>query len=188
MLIEVNIESCMEHGITVSEYAFLQLLWQKKNKTAALYLEVDPVLKRSMPRLSDKGFIIWNGKSIMLVRPKCNEVFGLSDDTDFWEFFNTFPLKVSSNGTSRALRASDPASKNALEARSKYKARIKTKTAHRHVMACLNAELEEKVKSKKLGFMQNILTWLNQNTWQLHEYLLKSEKPKAAQKYGEGLV
>lgn len=188
MVIEVNIESCLNYKITPGQYVLLNLLWQKKTNTATALLKDDASLRESIKDLTDRGYILKTGASFIIERKKCNELFGLSEDQDFWEFFSTFPLKVSSKGTTRPLRAQDPSSKNALEARSKYKARVKTKAAHRHVMACLEAELDQKRRSNSLGFMQNILTWLNQSTWQLSEYLLKNEQPKVIQKHGEGLV
>jgi len=188
MVVEVNIESCLNYKISPGQYVLLNLLWQKKTNTAVELLKVDPSLKDSVKDLTDRGYILKTGASFIIERKKCNDLFGLSEDQDFWEFFNTFPLKVSSKGSTRPLRAQDPGSKNALEARSKYKARVKTKAAHRHVMACLEAEMDQKRRSNNLGYMQNILTWLNQSTWQLSEYLLKNEQPKVVEKHGEGLV
>jgi len=188
MVVEVNIESCLEMSITASQYVFLNLLWQKKVNTAKSLFVKDQSLKDSIPDLLDRGFLIKTGASFVIERKACGRIFGSSEDQDFWEFFSTFPLKVSANGSTRALRALDPNSKNALDARSKYKARVKTKAMHRHVMACLNAEMEQKRRSNSLGYMQNIVTWLNQSTWQLSEYLLQNEQPKATKKHGEGLV
>lgn len=188
MVIEVNIGSCLSYGITASQYVFLNLLWQKKNNTAVAVLKNDPNLKESIESLQSKGYIVGSGKSLIIERKKCNELFGLSDDDDFWEFYSTFPLKVGMGGSTRALRAQDPKSKNAKEARSKYKARVKSKAAHRHVMACLEAEIAQKKQAGNLVYMQNIITWLNQETWQLSEYLLKHEQPKVIQKHGEGLI
>lgn len=189
MLIEVNTETCVQNDLTPSQFVFLALLWQKETTTALELLSKDLSLKDSIKTLLDRGFLIMIGSRYIIERKKCNELFGESEDSDFWEFFSTFPLKVTSNGTSRPLRAQDPNSKNALEARAKYKARVKSKAMHKHVMACLNAELDNKRRSGKLGFMQNIITWLHQNSWQMSEYLLKSENPKnVVPKHGEELV
>ncbi len=188
MVIEVNIESCLNYEITASQYVFLNLLWQKKNNTVAAVLKNDPSLNKSIEDLKSRGYILGVSGGFIIERKKCNELFGTSDDDDFWEFYSTFPLKVGSGGSTRPLRAQDPKSKNATEARSKYKARVKSKAAHRHVMACLKAEIEQKRQAGNLGYMQNILTWLNQSTWQLSEYFLKTEQPKVIQKHGERLV
>jgi len=189
MLIEVNTETCVQNNLTPSQFVFLALLWQKETDVALEILSKDSSLKDSIKDLLDRGFLMMISNRYIIERKKCNELFGESEDSDFWEFFSTFPLKVMSNGTSRPLRAQDPNSKNALEARAKYKAKVKSKAMHKHVMACLNAELDNRKRSNKLGYMQNIITWLHQQTWQMSEYLLKSENPKyVAPKHGEGLV
>ena len=180
MVIEVNIDTCLDRQITVSQFAFLSLLWQKKSNTAIALIKKDAGLGASIKDLVDKGYLIASDKSYVIERKNCNALFGLTDDQDFWQFFSTFPLKVSADGTT--------SSKNAMDAKSKYKTKVKSKAMHKHVMACLNAEMEQKRRSGKLKYMQNILTWLNQNTWQLSEYLLKNEQPKAIQRHGEGLV
>lgn len=188
MVIEVNIETCLQEGLTASQFVFLSLLWQKKVNTALAMRKIDPDLHKSLPNLVERGYLMTTDKSFIIDRKKCNELFGVSEDSDFWEFFSTFPLKVNSKGASRALRALDPNSKNAMEARAKYKDRVKSKAMHRHVMACLNAEMEQRRRSGSLQYMQNILTWLNQRTWQMSEYLLQVEQPKVEPRHGEGLV
>ena len=188
MVVEVNIETCLEMSLTASQYVFLNLLWQKKNNSAISIIKSDLALKESIPDLLDRGFLIKTANAFIIERKACNKIFGTAEDADFWDFFSTFPLKVTMNGATRPLRALVLNSKNALDARSKYKAKVKTKAMHRHVMACLAAEMEQKKRANNLGYMQNILTWLNQSSWQLSEYLLKNEQPKAIKRHGEGLV
>ena len=187
MLIEVNIGSCIANGITASEYCFLQLLWQRKVNTAIGYKEVDTNI--DINRLIKLGYLLYyNEKGFCIDQKKCNELFGLVDG-HFWEFYSTFPLVGGVGSKTRSLRSADPRSKNALDAKSKYSSCIKTKPAHKHVMACLRAEIQQRTQAGTLVYMQNILTWLNQRTWQLSEYLLKSEEPKnKGPKHGEGLI
>lgn len=188
MIVEVDVQVCLDSKLTISEFVFLSLLWQKKANTAIELMKNDIGLQKSIPDLHKRGYLIVKDKLWIIDRKKCNLLFGKREDSDFWEFFSTYPMKVSLNGATRVLRAQDPNSKNAIEAMGKYKARVKSKAMHRHVMACLNAELEQKKRSNKLGYMQNIITWLNQQSWQMSEYLLKNEQPKVETKHGEKLI
>lgn len=188
MIVEVNVDTCLKDNLTASQYTFLSLLWQKKVNTAIELMKIDIGLQKSLPDLLERKYLMTKDNLWIIERKKCNMLFGEREDSDFWEFFNTYPMKVSLNGSTRVLRAQDPNAKNAMEAKSKYKARVKSKAMHRHVMACLNAEMEQKRRSNKLGYMQNIITWLNQQSWQMSEYLLKNEQPKVQPKHGEKLI
>lgn len=188
-MIEIDIDECVEVGLTPSQYCYVKLLWEKKFDLARKLWYNDPGLQKTMDDLFDLGYVLFFSEDTgySIDKKKCDELFKFNK-SNFWEIFTTYPLKVNDGaGGIRVLRAASTESKDAKMALKKYEACIKTNSAHKKVLACLELELENKKKSSSLSYMQLLSTWINQRTWEKYEVLLEEEKPKG-DKHGEKLI
>lgn len=188
-MIEIDIGQCLEEELTPSQYCYLKLLWEKNLDAArALYFN-DKGLRDSMDHLIELGYVMFFSEETgySIDKKKCNELFGF-EESKFWELFSSYPLKVpDGRGGYRVLRTRDPETKEAKEALKKYKKAIKSNRRHEKVMKCLNLELDSKKRTNSMQFMQQLITWLNQRTWEKYEPLLE-DKPKEDERYGEDII
>jgi hypothetical protein len=91
------------------------------------------------------------------------KLFGIqSDDINFWEFYNAYPIKVGS----RILRSAGPTSQVALKHEKKYLARVKTKEEHSRAIDALQAFVNKKKQTNSLQFLPQMDTVLNNNLWE----------------------
>jgi hypothetical protein len=189
MNVTVDIRDCLSEGLSPSQYCYLRLLWEKKLELAKDLYYNDSGLRSSMEEMIKTGYILYYSEETgySVDKKKCDDLFNFTP-SDFWEVFTTYPIKVNDGaGGVRVLRARSHESKDAKTAFKKYQAVIKTKVAHKKVLKCLELELENRIKSNSLSYMQNLITWINQRTWEKYEALLEEEKPKE-DKHGERLV
>ena len=88
----------------------------------------------------------------------------------WYELLSHFPLKVSSKGSLRILRARDSNAKANLKAKQKYKSIVGTdKTKHDRIVKCLDNELAFRKQADSLGFMKMLQTWVNSYEWENYE-------------------
>ena len=92
----------------------------------------------------------------------------------FDEFYEVFPVYVTRpDGTKGFLRA------NVNKCRKEYNKIIgKSKAMHDHIMDCLKFELQDKVTTGKMIYMQTMWKWLVQHGWEYYEDRVKEETIK----------
>ena len=172
-MIELNVDKMIANELTASQYLLLELLRMRKDNTIKKYLIVDPRAKEDLYILKHKGYILKMDKSGYIIdQKKCSALIDLKQD-NFWELFGVYPIKTYNGNQTRILRNANPDSKLAKECLDKYKRKVKTEGKHRHVMKCLEFELKMRKKEKTLGYMQQLITWLNQNSWEKYESLIE---------------
>jgi hypothetical protein len=95
----------------------------------------------------------------------------------FEEFIKLFPTRVSNmNGESRVLSPASMKSVVGTKMKSKFYRITKNREEfQKHVIKCLECELNLRKKEGSLYWMRNMEAWLNKATWEDYEYLL--EKP-----------
>ena len=91
------------------------------------------------------------------------------NDSMFDEFYETFPVYViRPDGTKGFLRA------NVNKCRKEYNRIVgKSRAMHEHIMDCLRYELDDKMRTGKLGYMKTMWKWLTQHEWECYEEQLK---------------
>ena len=133
----------------------------------------------SLKYLEDNDYIKITGFNQFELRDKSNQMFSPNSfNKMFYELLSTFPLKVPSyNGTYRVLRPKDPGANLNKVAKKKYFDIIKGKQGlHDKIIKSLNNELENRRNANSFMYMQNLITWLNQRTWEMYEDLEKDIK------------
>lgn len=80
----------------------------------------------------------------------------------FDEFYETFPIYVTRpDGTKGFLRS------NINKCRKEYNRIIgKSKAMHEHIMDCLRFEIDEKMRTGKIGYMKTMWKWITQHEWE----------------------
>ena len=189
MNIVIDIRECLSEGLTPSQYCYIRLLWEGRRELAKDLYYNDAGLRENMEALIKTGYVLFYSEDtgFSIDKKKCDDLFNFTK-SNFWEVFSSYPIKVNDGaGGVRILRARSPDSKDAQTALKKYQAIVKTKVAHKKVLRCLELELENRKKSNSLSYMQQLITWINQRTWEKYEELLEEEKPKE-DNHGERLV
>ena len=102
-------------------------------------------------------------------------------DTMFDEFYETFPVYViRPDGTKGFLRA------NINKCRKEYNRIIgKSRAMHEHIMKCLRYELDDKMRTGKLGYMKTMWKWLTQHEWECYEEQLNINEEE---QYGTSIL
>ena len=115
--------------------------------------------------LNDRNFI-FNGSEIKL-RDKGRLLFEEDNIKGlFEEFYNLFPTITPSG---RRLRTSSADTKLANDAFVAYKRKIRKKEDHLNLINGLKIELKERDDNNSLEYINNILTWIRNATWELYE-------------------
>jgi len=191
VVIQINTKAMLEAGLTGTQYMLLELLKVRNNKVIRQYLDMDPSAKEDLLVLKTLGYILKMDKTGYLINHKqINQVIDLKDEL-FWEIFGMYPIKVYNGNVTRILRASSPDSKEAQECLKKYKTKVKTIEKHEHIVKCLNVELGMRNKEKNTEYMQKLVTWLNQSSWENYESFVNEAgnmNLENKESYGGGLV
>ena len=95
------------------------------------------------------------------------------DKAMFDMFYDQFPVYVMRpDGTKGFLRA------NINKCRKEYNRIIgKSKAMHEHLLKCLQYEIEDKMRTGKIGYMKTMWKWLTQHEWETIEEQMKVETP-----------
>lgn len=108
------------------------------------------------------------------------------DKTMFDEFYDQFPVYViRPDGTKGFLRA------NVNKCRKEYNRIVgKSKLMHKHIINCLKYELDNKMRTGKIGYMKTMWKWLTQHEWETLEEQMKLDEPTTINEYlyGTGVI
>ena len=108
------------------------------------------------------------------VTQKFIDLFSSDFDSMFATLVATYPMKVNTNTGIRVLHAKDPNAKSNDKARNKYRKIVQSKAhVHKRIISLLNIQL--KVESNNLAYMQNLETWINNHTWEKYENINEND-------------
>ena len=102
----------------------------------------------------------------------------------FDQFYEVFPVYVTRpDGTKGYLRA------NVNKCRKEYNRIIgKSKAMHDHIMACLRYEIDDKMRTGKMGYMKTMWKWLTQHEWECYEEQMNDNPINEDLPYGSGVI
>lgn len=166
MVVEVNLTELEEFDLTASQYVFLKLTeYEKeletfKNRGCITQHEVDDLILREFISYDEGKY-----KPSETVKKH----FGIKDPNFFDEFYDLYPVSANRpDGTKDYLRM------NVNKCRKKYNTLVgKSLKNHRHMMECLQFEIQHRTRTNKMGFMKRMWTWLTSEEWQLSEEMMK---------------
>ena len=173
MILELDISLLKTLNLSINQLAFISLVLSGNQKD---HQDIQELLSRvneeEIQDLIQRNIIITqtmnNGISYQLSDDIINTL-RKRNDSMFDEFYETFPVYViRPDGTKGFLRA------NVNKCRKEYNRIVgKSRAMHEHIMDCLRYELDDKMRTGKLGYMKTMWKWLTQHEWECYEEQLK---------------
>lgn len=173
MILELDISLLKTLNLSINQLAFISLVLSENQKD---HQDIQELLSRvneeEIQDLIQRNIIITqtmnNGISYQLSDDIINTL-RKRNDSMFDEFYETFPVYViRPDGTKGFLRA------NINKCRKEYNRIVgKSRAMHEHIMDCLRYELDDKMRTGKLGYMKTMWKWLTQHEWECYEEQLK---------------
>ena len=173
MILELDISLLKTLNLSINQLAFISLVLSENQKD---HQDIQELLSRvneeEIQDLIQRNIIITqtmnNGISYQLSDDIINTL-RKRNDSMFDEFYETFPVYViRPDGTKGFLRA------NVNKCRKEYNRIVgKSHAMHEHIMDCLRYELDDKMRTGKLGYMKTMWKWLTQHEWECYEEQLK---------------
>ena len=173
MILELDTSLLNKLNISLNQLVFLSLVMNENQKD-------NQDIRELLSRVNEEEIQDLIVRNIIIIEPMNNGVkYSLSDniikllqsnkDSMFDEFYETFPVYViRPDGTKGFLRA------NVNKCRKEYNRIIgKSRAMHEHIMDCLRYELDDKMRTGKLGYMKTMWKWLTQHEWECYEEQLK---------------
>lgn len=170
MELRITIEELKNKGLSLTQYIFI---WGLYNQVKVKYLDMQ---EEGLSDLIHRLYITKNGEEYILLENSM-ELFEPTTGL-FEEFIKLFPTRVANiSGQSRVLSPASIDSIVGKKMKSKfYRITKNNREFQKHVIRCLECELNLRKKEGSLFYMRNVEAWLNKATWEDYEYLL--EKPK----------
>ena len=172
---KISFNEIIKLNLTPNQYCILKLIHQR-NYTLLKEVFTENISK-DLEKLVSLGYILsFDGECLECMtinQIELNKIFK-TDESVFWEILANYPLKVPGrNGGTRVLHAVDLESKENQVLRKKYEQIINGKPdLHSHIVKCLKIEVHLKKKSNFLSSMQELKTWINQQTWEKYSHLI----------------
>jgi len=167
MNINVDYNTLIEKGLTLSEYSYLKALYFSEDMVI-----IDQVLYDGYNKydLENKGFIKIR-KSKVILRNKGIALFEGQDL--FLKFLNTFPIKTPAGRYLSPLGDTGILVRKIKKRWDKY---LKNKPDLQiKVIKILEAELAWRRNSGQMNYISAIDVWLNNAHWEKYEYLLSKD-------------
>ena len=185
MILELDTSLLETLNISINQLVFISLvLNENQNNHQDILKLLSRVKEEEIQELIQRNIIIKqyfnNGISYHLSDDVINAL-KKKQDSMFDEFYETFPVYViRPDGTKGFLRA------NINKCRKEYNRIVgKSRAMHEHIMNCLRYELDDKMRTGKLGYMKTMWKWLTQHEWECYEEQLNIKEEDS---YGTDII
>jgi hypothetical protein len=194
-VLNIETETLIKKSLTLNQYAILYLLYTKNYNTLSNLIKDGKGYEKDVQNLINRRYLLSDLRyddisKTFFDKKKTKEIFSV-DDSLFWEFFSTYPIKVPGrNGGTRKLRSTGIDALETKNLKKKYESIVKDRNSvHKHIMRCLEAELLIRKKENTLQYMQGMSVYLNQNSWTRYEDVVEQmDQRKIVENYGEKLI
>lgn len=184
MILELDTSLLKTLNISINQLLFISLVLNENQKD---HQDIQELLSRvneeEIQDLINRNLVkieyLNNGIKYQLTDTTISTI--KKPDTMFDEFYETFPVYViRPDGTKGFLRA------NINKCRKEYNRIIgKSRAMHEHIMKCLRYELDDKMRTGKLGYMKTMWKWLTQHEWECYEEQLNINEEE---QYGTSIL
>lgn len=169
MILELDTSLLTKLNISINQLVFLSLVMNNNQKdNQDIHELLSRVNEEEIQDLVNRNIVVveylTNATSYNLSENTIN-IIKSKKDSMFDEFYNTFPVYVMRpDGTKGFLRS------NINKCRKEYNQIVgKSSAMHEHIMKCLRYELEDKMRTGKLGYMKTMWKWITQHEWECYE-------------------
>lgn len=185
MILELDTSLLETLNVSINQLVFISLVLNENQKNHQDILKLlSRVKEEEIQELIQRNIIIkqyHNDAISYQLSDKVINTLKQKQDNMFDEFYETFPVYViRPDGTKGFLRA------NVNKCRKEYNRIVgKSRAMHEHIMNCLHYELDDKMRTGKLGYMKTMWKWLTQHEWECYEEQLKVEEEDS---YGTNII
>lgn len=172
MELVLNISKLKSSKLTPDQTVLLYLLYYEKyNDIAEIYGKEHAKTVRES--LEQTDYLLSQGGKFtetIISKKHVEKLLGIrSDQINFWEFYNCYPVKVGA----RVLRAAGPNSQVALKHEKKYLARVRTIAQHQLAIRAISAFVAKKKLVNELQYLPNMETVMNNSQWEQWEVFIE---------------
>ena len=163
-------------NLSINQLVFLTLVLSDiKNTNQDIQKLLSLVNEEEIQELETQGLISiqYDRDTQVISKTEKLEELLKEDKAMFDMFYDQFPVYVMRpDGTKGFLRA------NVNKCRKEYNRIVgKSKAMHEHIMDCLKYEIDERMRTGKIGYMKTMWKWLTQHEWETIEEQMKVETP-----------
>lgn len=172
MEIVLNVSKMKSCQITPNQLVLLYLMYYEKFEDILVIFGKERALA-IRNSLESSDYILSQGtrfRETLLSKKNVEKLLGIrSDQINFWEFYNCYPVKV---GT-RVIRAAGPTTQVALKHEKKYLTRVKTIQQHQLAIKAISAFVAKKKLANELQYLPNMETVMNNSLWEQWEVFIQ---------------
>lgn len=187
MILELDTSLLNKYNISINQLVFISLvLNDNQSNNQDIQELLSRVNEEEIQELIQRNIVIVNiSDNNQIYSPSEELLKSIKKDREsmFNEFYEVFPVYVTRpDGTKGFLRA------NINKCRKEYNRIIgKSKAMHNHIMACLRYEIDDKMRTGKIGYMKTMWKWLTQHEWECYEEQMNLEQ-QTANSYGTEIL
>lgn len=176
MILELDTTLLNKLNISINQLVFLSLVMNTNQKyNQEIHELLSRVNEEEIQDLVERNIIVLEKTTNTIIYKPSEDTKKLIEtkaNSMFDEFYNTFPVYVMRpDGTKGFLRS------NLNKCRKEYNSIVGRSLAmHEHIMDCLRCELDDKMRTGKIGYMKTMWKWLTQREWECYEDQLKVNK------------
>ena len=178
MLVELDVKLLIDNQITAEEFLIADLLVEKAHNTLEKYLSqktelgktliIENMVKKELLNSSNQS------KTYDLSKLTVSEKFidMISKGDYFDELVNAYPAAVTRPDGSKDYIRTD-----LTRCRKRYAQITKNKKVlHKHILKCLQFEVNQKTAQGKLGYMKRLTNWLASEEWKSYEQVVEDRE------------
>ena len=176
MILELDTSLLNKYNISINQLVFISLVLNDNQPNNQDIQELlSRVNEEEIQELETQGLISiqYDRDTQVISKTEKLEELLKEDKAMFDMFYDQFPVYVMRpDGTKGFLRA------NVNKCRKEYNRIVgKSKAMHEHIMDCLKYEIDERMRTGKIGYMKTMWKWLTQHEWETIEEQMKVETP-----------
>ena len=186
MILELDTSLLSRYDLSLNQLVFTSLvLNENQTNNQDIHELLSRVNEEEILNLVQRGIIVVTTSDDEQIYSPSKELLEFTKkgkDSMFDEFYEVFPVYViRPDGTKGFLRA------NINKCRKEYNRIIgKSLAMHEHIMNCLKYEIDDKMRTGKIGYMKTMWKWLTQHEWECYEEEI-TEQPTTENLYGTGV-
>lgn len=188
MILELDTSLLNKFSISIDQLVFVSLvLNDNQTNDQDIHELLSRVSEEEIQDLIQRNIVVVTTSDDSKIYSASKELLDFikkDKDSMFDQFYEVFPVYVvRPDGTKGYLRS------NINKCRKEYNRIIgKSRAMHDHIMNCLGFEIDDKMRTGKIGYMKTMWKWLTQHEWECYEEQMQEEQQYKEDSYGNTVV